>query len=467
MDITPDQMRSSACKMIRTLVQLMRTLDHMPPERTILMKLLYYDDITPKDYEPPFFRSCDENEAKNTWTKNPLRMAVGNVNSRHLVLALKVKSILDPCEDDNEDHHEDEVNLGADSDQNHYSSSDSEIHPSLADKYYVAPAGEKFTGEDNGINSDADTQDAAHEGELVSQVKEWIYSRHISTFDHADILSNFPDISLALTEVIVEKLLKEGLLCKTGKDCYTIKREKDMFSKNDEVKEEEEVEMHDTQERMNTNVDEDYMYMKALYHALPMKYVTVGKLQQKLTGEANQNAIRKLMDRMVQEGYIKNTGKKRLGKLVVQSEARFKKLAEVKELLDGKPMEIEVIDRPFELNPKDLHHNDHSMKDGSTYGGLHSIGSDLTRTRGPSEAHKSESVQSGQTANRKAREPVNTPISRHEPIASVESGVMGGKICSPLKGEGSRSTQDKRSRKTSMVKESILQHLKRLKTEAQ
>ncbi|KAH7684974.1 The spindle assembly checkpoint protein mad2 protein [Dioscorea alata] len=29
-DITPDQMRSSACKMVRTLVQLMRTLDQMP-----------------------------------------------------------------------------------------------------------------------------------------------------------------------------------------------------------------------------------------------------------------------------------------------------------------------------------------------------------------------------------------------------------------------------------------------------
>ncbi|GAU44830.1 hypothetical protein TSUD_327120 [Trifolium subterraneum] len=39
-------MRSSACKMIRTLVQLMRTLEKMPEESTILMKLLYYDDAT-------------------------------------------------------------------------------------------------------------------------------------------------------------------------------------------------------------------------------------------------------------------------------------------------------------------------------------------------------------------------------------------------------------------------------------
>ncbi|XP_028552421.1 meiosis-specific protein PAIR2 isoform X2 [Dendrobium catenatum] len=480
MDITPDQMRSSACKMIRTLVQLMRTLDHMPSERTILMKLLYYDDITPTDYEPPFFRSCSENEARNIWTKNPLKMAVGNVNSRHLVLALKVKSILDPCEDDNDNHQEEEgENLGVDSDQDHDSSSDSDIRPSLADHYYVAPAGEKFPVEDNGNNSDAETQDASHEDELITQVKDWIFSRHINTFDHADILSNFPDISMALTEDIVEKLLKQGVLCKAGKDSYIIRREKvflyisvyfltlllfltnlcyqEMHTENDEVKEEF-VEMHDIQQRMNTNVDEDYMYMKALYHALPMKYVTAVKLQHKLSGEANQNTVKKLLDRMVKDGYIKNTGKKRLGKLVVQSEASNKKLAEVKELLDGKSMEIEIPNQAFEFNAKDLQHNDHNMKDGSTYGGLHSIGSDLTRTRGQSEPHKSESVHSGQTYSGKAQEP---------PISSLESGVLGSKIFRPSGAEGSRSTQDKRSRKTSMIKEPILQNLKRQKPETQ
>lgn len=42
------------------------------------------------DYEPPFFRGCTEDEAHNPWTKNPLKMEVGKVNSKHLVLALKV-----------------------------------------------------------------------------------------------------------------------------------------------------------------------------------------------------------------------------------------------------------------------------------------------------------------------------------------------------------------------------------------
>lgn len=115
--------------------------------------------LQPADYEPPFFRGCTEEEAHNPWTKNPLKMEVGNVNSKHLVLALKVrdescridlifrsvvhiwgwvlfnwlclqvKSVLDPCEDENEDIQDDEVSLGADSVQkDDYSESDSEVN---------------------------------------------------------------------------------------------------------------------------------------------------------------------------------------------------------------------------------------------------------------------------------------------------------------------------------------------------
>jgi len=49
----------------------------MPDERTILMKLLYYDETTPEDYEPPFFKDCAENVAVNMWNKNPLEDGSG------------------------------------------------------------------------------------------------------------------------------------------------------------------------------------------------------------------------------------------------------------------------------------------------------------------------------------------------------------------------------------------------------
>lgn len=46
--------------------------------------------LQPEDYEPPFFRKCSENESACTWAKTPLKMEVGSVNSRHLLLSLKV-----------------------------------------------------------------------------------------------------------------------------------------------------------------------------------------------------------------------------------------------------------------------------------------------------------------------------------------------------------------------------------------
>ncbi|KAI3696446.1 hypothetical protein L1987_79461 [Smallanthus sonchifolius] len=62
---------------------------------------------------------CTDEEAQNSWTKN---IELGNVNNKHFVLSLKLKSVLDPCEDDN-------VCLGADSMQQ---DGDSEAN----DEYY-------------------------------------------------------------------------------------------------------------------------------------------------------------------------------------------------------------------------------------------------------------------------------------------------------------------------------------------
>ncbi|CAH8290410.1 unnamed protein product [Eruca vesicaria subsp. sativa] len=53
--------------------------------------------------EPPFFLDCLENEAQYPLlAKNPLRMEVGNVYSKRLLLTLKGKSVLEPCESQNE-----------------------------------------------------------------------------------------------------------------------------------------------------------------------------------------------------------------------------------------------------------------------------------------------------------------------------------------------------------------------------
>ncbi|PHT48058.1 hypothetical protein CQW23_12266 [Capsicum baccatum] len=398
-DITPNQMRNSACKM-----------------RTILMKLLYHDDVTPADYEPPFFRGCTDEDTPNSWIKNPLKLEVGNVNSKHFVLALKVKSVLDPCEDENDDNQDDVMSLGADSAEKDDSSSDSEFSDSDEDQYIVAPV-EKQNVQDKGDMVDEDdTQDPAEDEQQFGRVKDWISAYHLDKVEVTDVLSNFTDISVQFD--------------------YEF----------DVVKEEKEGQQNHHGNQSQHGKGEDYMYMKALLHALPMNYVTVAKLQSKLEGEANQTAVKRLIDKMTQDGFVEAKNYRRLGKRVIHSDLTEEKLAEVKKVLAKDSTDI------------DMHESDNNVRNLSTCGGLHSIGSDLTRTRGKSDAYRNGSVMSDQTVS-KRKEHENTPSSKAEPVASRESFVPGkengrvnGKSNKPDEYEifCSRSSQEKRNRKASM-----------------
>ncbi|KAI3950354.1 hypothetical protein MKW98_003837 [Papaver atlanticum] len=459
-DITPNQMRSSTCKMVRTLVQLMRTLDRMPEERTILMKLLYYEDVTPIDYEPPFFRGCSEQEANHPWLKNPLKMEIGNVNNKHFVLALKVKSILDPCQDENNDMEDDEeISLGVDSTPTtDPSDSDSEMSHSANDDdgYIVAPVDKARSHENNCMaDHEEDTKDAEEDEHQLTRVRDWIISRHIDNVELTDVLSSFPDISVALTEEIMDKLVNQNILSRTGKDSYSISKLKKP-NQAIVVKEEMDVQVNQVDEKVQRGNDEDYLYLKALYHVLPLDYVTISKLQSKLEGEANQATVRKLLDKMACDGYVEAKSKPRLGKRVIRSELTEKKLLEVKNVLEIKLSAMEISE------PQNI----------STCGGLHSVGSDLTRTR-------ERSVDTQQNGSSRIQEQLgnNTPIRRYEPAVSRERGIPGSDKRNGVDGRGftncregddtfcSRPSQEKRSRKTSTVKEPIHQNMKRQKSQ--
>ncbi|KAK8655583.1 hypothetical protein V6N13_108157 [Hibiscus sabdariffa] len=464
-EVTPNQMRSSACKMVRTLVQLMRTLDKMPEERTILMKLLYYDDVTPVNYEPPFFRGCTEEEAHNSWTKNPLRMEVGNVNSKHLVLALKVKSVLDPCGDENDDIQDEEVSLCVDSVQRDESSdSDNEVSESQEEEFIMAPVDKQRPEEENSVMDEDNTQDPLEDEQQLERVKNWINNLHLDTVGVTDVLSNFPDISVVLTEEIMDKLVKEGVLASSGKDSYTINKQK-KSEYEFPVKEEMDGQVHIVQKSPKI---EDHMYMKALYHALPMTYVSAAKLQKKLDGQVNQNVVRKIINKMMQDGFVEPKGNRRLGKRVIHSKLTEKKLLEVKRALNNDPMDMDTNEPQNKTNHPETHTHESNLRDMSTCGALHSIGSDLTRMRGRSDMNQSEQTVS------KTRDSGNTPISMGQPIASRGSFVPG---CENDRVNGncndevdhvvcSRPSQDKRGRKASMVKEPILPYVKRQKSQA-
>ncbi|KAI7992462.1 Meiosis-specific protein ASY1 [Camellia lanceoleosa] len=138
-----------------------------------------------------------------------------------------VKSVLNPCEDENDDIQDDDVSLGADSVQMECSKSDSEIGLSENDQYIVAPIDKQWANENGGMVDEDDTQDPAEVEQQLDRVKDWISCYHLETIELINVPSNFRSISLALIEEIMDKLVKEGILFKDGTDCYTIDKQKE------------------------------------------------------------------------------------------------------------------------------------------------------------------------------------------------------------------------------------------------
>jgi hypothetical protein len=58
--MTREQIQQAWCTMIRGLITLSHSLPPLPTERHIAMRLFYYDDVTPDDYEPPGFHPATD-----------------------------------------------------------------------------------------------------------------------------------------------------------------------------------------------------------------------------------------------------------------------------------------------------------------------------------------------------------------------------------------------------------------------
>ncbi|XP_026459920.1 meiosis-specific protein ASY1-like [Papaver somniferum] len=163
------------------------------------------------------------------------------------------------------------------------------------------------------------------------------------------------------------------------------------------------VQVNQVDEKVHPGKDDDYLYLKVLYHVLPLDYVTISKLQSKLEGEENQETVRKLLDKMACDGYVEAKSKPRLGKRVIRSELTDKKLLEVENVLEIKLSAMEISE------PQNI----------STCDGLHSVGSDLTRTR-------ERSVDAQQNGSTRIQEQLgnNTPIRRNRQERVVYQGAI-------------------------------------------
>ncbi|KAK9811915.1 hypothetical protein WJX72_012363 [[Myrmecia] bisecta] len=84
------------CRLMHVLVQICQTLDNVPTERYIFMRLAC-NESTPEEYEPPYFKSHEQQNAPH-FVRKPFSKHVGDVLTNHHAVSLNVKSVLDACD---------------------------------------------------------------------------------------------------------------------------------------------------------------------------------------------------------------------------------------------------------------------------------------------------------------------------------------------------------------------------------
>lgn len=82
--------KKATIKLLRTIIVLTQTLDNLPNEVYMTMKLLYYDSVTPSSYEPNGFRSCQEFDFK--FKDEAYLINVGRIETPHHDLQLRIKA---------------------------------------------------------------------------------------------------------------------------------------------------------------------------------------------------------------------------------------------------------------------------------------------------------------------------------------------------------------------------------------
>ncbi|MBN3313128.1 HORM1 protein, partial [Atractosteus spatula] len=88
MRITMEDTKKASVLLIRKLFLLMQNLDMLPDNVSLTMKLYYYDDVTPADYQPPGFK---EGECDSLWFEGRfVNLKMGELQTPFHVLKVRV-----------------------------------------------------------------------------------------------------------------------------------------------------------------------------------------------------------------------------------------------------------------------------------------------------------------------------------------------------------------------------------------
>lgn len=85
------EVKKSTVRMLRTIVILSQTFTSLPDNVVMAMKLLYYDEITPEDYNPPGFKDCESHEF--LFKEKPNNVKLGSVATNFHALKIRVRTL--------------------------------------------------------------------------------------------------------------------------------------------------------------------------------------------------------------------------------------------------------------------------------------------------------------------------------------------------------------------------------------
>ncbi|KAI8818668.1 HORMA domain-containing protein [Fimicolochytrium jonesii] len=135
--------------MLRRLLILTQTLRALPPSAYITMKLFYYDERTPAEYEPPCFRAGNDEE-KFFFSQKPEKINIGKVETPHHALNLQVQTTADGIEAARDPEAQDEFETS--SQQEGDLSADSSTPTDMKAKQHCQSSEVSLMLEDTGIS---------------------------------------------------------------------------------------------------------------------------------------------------------------------------------------------------------------------------------------------------------------------------------------------------------------------------
>ncbi|KFZ48047.1 HORMA domain-containing protein 2, partial [Antrostomus carolinensis] len=84
-----EDVKQASRLLIRKLYLLMQNLGPLPNDITLTMKLIYYNDVTPEDYQPPGFKE-DGSSGDLLFDGDPVNLRVGSVSTGFHLMKVRV-----------------------------------------------------------------------------------------------------------------------------------------------------------------------------------------------------------------------------------------------------------------------------------------------------------------------------------------------------------------------------------------